>query len=93
VRDRKYRAKDVLYIHDTIEAFAANLVTLREVFTNEIRPQLQPKRLGEVRNAADVLSGKVNDIAREAVAMATGRKLAAEALIETCRAGLKAIYV
>lgn len=93
VRDRKDRAKDVLYIHDTIETFGANLAELRELFANQIRPKLHAKKLGEVRNAAEALFGSVNDIVREAVLMATGRKLAAEALVETCRAGLKAIFV
>lgn len=52
VRDRKDRAKDALYIHDTIETFAANLAELREVFANEIRPKLHANQLREVRNAA-----------------------------------------
>jgi hypothetical protein len=29
VRDRKDRAKDILYIHDTIETFAGNLAELQ----------------------------------------------------------------
>jgi hypothetical protein len=31
VRDRKDRAKDILYIHDTIEIFAGHLAELREL--------------------------------------------------------------
>jgi hypothetical protein len=92
-RDRKDRAKDALYIHDTIETFAANLPELRELFANEIRPKLHRKKVGEVRDAADAFFGSMNDTVREAVRMAAGRRLAAEALIETCRAGLKAIFV
>ncbi len=92
MRDRKDRAKDALYIHDTIEMFAANLEELREVFAKGIRPKLRRKQLGEVANAAKALFGSVNDTVREAVLMAGGR-LDAEALIETCRAGLNAIFV
>ena len=91
-RDRRDRAKDVLYIHDTIETFAGNLPELREVFENEIRPKLHAKRVAEVRSAARELFGGVNDTIREAVLMAAGRKLTAEALMETCRAGLGAIF-
>jgi hypothetical protein len=40
----------------------------------------------------DGLFGKVNDTIREAALMAAGRKLSAEALAETCRAGLKEIF-
>jgi nucleotidyltransferase-like protein len=93
VRGRHDRAKDTLYIHDTIETFAGNLVDLQTVFTNEIRPQLHRKQLAGVRTAADTLFAGVNDTVRGAVLMPTGRKLTSEALIETCRAGLKAIFV
>jgi hypothetical protein len=37
-RDRKDRAKDALYIHDTIEIFAGKLGELRELFAKEIQP-------------------------------------------------------
>jgi len=39
-RDRKDRAKDILYIHHTIEAFSGNLAELKELFAKEIRPKL-----------------------------------------------------
>jgi hypothetical protein len=90
-RDRKDRAKDILYIHDTIEAFSGNLAELRELFAKEIRPKLHEKRAREVSNAADALFGKVSDTIREAVRMVVGRNLSPEALTETCRAGLRAI--
>jgi hypothetical protein len=43
-RERKDRAKDILYIHDTIEIFAGHLAELRELFATELRPKLQAKR-------------------------------------------------
>jgi len=91
-RDRKDRAKDILYIHDTIETFAGNLDELRELFAKEIGPKLHEKRAREVTSAADALFGDVNDTIREAAQMALGRKLSPETLTETCRAGLKAIF-
>jgi hypothetical protein len=90
-RERKDRAKDILYIHDTIEIFAGHLAELRELFATELRPKLQAKKAREVSNAADALFGHVDDTVREAVRMVVGRKLSPEALTETCRAGLKAI--
>jgi Na+-transporting NADH:ubiquinone oxidoreductase subunit NqrC len=90
-RDRKDRAKDILYIHDTIETFAGNLAELRKLFADEIRPKLHEKKAREVSNAADALFRDVDDTIREAVQMVVNRKLTAESLIETCRAGLKAI--
>jgi hypothetical protein len=91
-RDHKDRAKDILYIHDTIETFAANLVELRELFAKEIRPKLHVKRARKVSNAADALFGNVDDTIREAVQMVVDRKLNPEAFTETCRAGLNAIF-
>ncbi len=91
-RDSKERAKDVLYIHDTIEVFGGHLTELRAEFTNHIRPKLHAKRIREVTGAADGLFGGVNDSSREAVLIATGRTLSAEALVETCHAGLKKIF-
>jgi hypothetical protein len=91
-RDRKDRAKDILYIHDTIEAFAGNLAELREIFASEIRSHLHRNRVQELTSAADVLFGKVNDSIREAALMATGRKLNGETIVEICRAGLKEIF-
>jgi hypothetical protein len=92
-RDRKDRAKDILYIHDTIETFAGNLAELRELFAREIRPKLHEKRAREMSNAADALFGAVDDSIREAVQTVVGRRLSPEALTETCRAGLKAMFV
>jgi hypothetical protein len=91
-RDHKDRAKDILYIHDTIETFAANLVELRELFAKEIRPKLHVKKARKVSNAADALFGNVDDTIREAVQMVVDRKLNPEAFTETCRAGLNAIF-
>lgn len=92
VRDRKDRAKDALYIHDTIEIFAPILSELHAAFTDEVSPKVHPNWVTEIKKAPDILFGSVNDTVREAVLMAAGR-LSAGALVETCRAGLKAIFV
>jgi hypothetical protein len=91
-RNYKDRAKDLLYMHDTIDVFSEHLAELREVYSKEIRPRLHNRRVMELRAAGDGLFGKVNDTIREAALMAAGRKLSAEALAETGRAGLKEIF-
>jgi hypothetical protein len=80
-RDPKDRAKDILYIHDTIEVFSGNLEELREIFVNQIRSRLHPKRVRELTSAAEVLFGSVNDMIRKSALMATGRKLGGEVMI------------
>jgi len=90
-RDYQDRAKDLLYMHDTIEVFSEHLGELREIFTKDVLPTLPARRTGELKGAADGLFGKVDDTVREAVLMAAGRKLTAERLAETSRAGLREI--
>jgi hypothetical protein len=90
-RDFKDRAKDLLYIHDTIEVFSEHLEEPRGTF-NEIQPTLQARRAAELKEAADGLFRRVDDTIRESVIMAVGRKLSAEALAETSRAGLREIF-
>jgi hypothetical protein len=91
-RDYRDRAKDLLYMHDTIELFSEHLGELREIYAKEIQPRLHANRRAELSKAADALFGKVNDTIREAALMAAGRKLDAEVLAETGRAGLKEMF-
>ena len=91
-RDRKDRAKDILYIHDTIEAFSGNLIELRDIFVNHIRSGLHAKRVRELANAAEAMFASVNDNIRESALMAKGRNLNGEVMIESCRAGLKEVF-
>jgi hypothetical protein len=91
-RGRRDRAKDILYIRDTIEAFSGSLAELREIFTNQIAGGLHPRRVRELKNAAGVLFASVNDIILEAALMALGRRLTAQAIIETGRAGVQEIF-
>jgi hypothetical protein len=91
-RNYKDRAKDLLYIHDTIEVFSESLEELQTIYQNDVAPQLHPRRRAEIEGAAGKLFGKVDDMIREAAPMAAGRKVSPERLAETSRAGLKEIF-
>jgi hypothetical protein len=91
-RDYKDRAKDLLYMHDTIEVFSEHLGELREIYTKEVAPRLHANRRADLGKAPDLLFGRVNDTIREAALMAAGRTLSAERLAESGRAGLKEIF-
>jgi hypothetical protein len=91
-RDYKDRAKDLLYVHDTIELFSEHLRELCGIYETDVRPRLHANRISELTKARVGLFGKVNDTIREAALMASGRKVSAETLAETCRAGLKEIF-
>src|SRR5271154_1361262 len=90
-RDYKDRAKDLLYMHDTVELFSETLDDLRQLFRGAVAPKLHPRRLAEIEGAAEKLFGKVDDTIREGSLIAAGRKLSPERLAETARAGLEEI--
>jgi hypothetical protein len=86
------KAKDMLYIHDTIEGFSENLEELRQIFRKDIGPHLHPRRVAELEQASEMLFGKVNDAVREATLMATGRTMSPERLARTAQVGVKEIF-
>jgi Nucleotidyltransferase len=91
-RDYKDRAKDLLYMHDTIEVFSETLDELQKLFRNDVAPKLHPRRIAELERAAGTLFDKVTDTIREAALIAGARKLNPERLAETSRAGLNEIF-
>lgn len=90
-RNYRERAKDVLYIHDTIEMFSDKLGELRGLYENEVRPMVHPNQVRELLKAPREIFGNLSDSIREAAVMAGDRKLDPEALRETCERGLKEI--
>jgi hypothetical protein len=65
-RDKAHRAKDLLYIHDTIELFGAKLERLHEVWNEVVLPGLHRNQVEKLRHEVlEIVSG-VNDITRDA---------------------------
>lgn len=91
-RDRRDRAKDILYIHDTIEIFGANIPVLQTEFRRLIRPKLSRNQLRAIQGAADTLFGDLNDDIREAAQLPIPRALTPGAIRETCKAGLQQVF-
>lgn len=91
-RERRSRAKDILYLHDTIELFGGSLEMLKKEWNVKGRTMLSENAVAIVEGAADVLFGNVTDDARRAAQAAVGRALSAEGVQELCRAGLKTIF-
>jgi hypothetical protein len=91
-RESRDRAKDLLYIHDTVEVFSENLEELQKIFEQNLAPKLHARRRAELEGAAGRLFGKVDDTIREAAVIAVGRNLNAARLAETSQAGFKEIF-
>jgi hypothetical protein len=85
------QAKDILYIHDTLQVFGARLDDLRTEWTNRVRPGLHRKAAKVIETANQWLFGEMTDIIRHAASIAADRKLAPEAVREGCRYGLQQI--
>jgi len=85
------RAKDLLYMHDTIEVFGSALPELKKVWNESVRPLLSAKAVRSAESAPKVLFGEVSDAIREAARMAAGRVVSPAQLLETCEAGLSTL--
>lgn len=91
-RSRADKAKDALYIHDTIETFGGNLPAIRSEWETNLRPALHPKALREVEGAGEAYFQNVDDTIREAARIATSRNLTPEIIREMCAYGWKRIF-
>lgn len=91
-RNNDKRAKDLLYIHDTIETFGANLAAIREQWQSNVRPALHANAARKVDRAIEGYFQEVHDTHREAVRIATGRNLTPEGVRELCAYGWQQIF-
>lgn len=86
-RNRADKAKDILYIHDTIETFGGNLSMIREEWEGNVKPKLHLRASREVAGAAESHFQEVTDTIREAARIATDRNLTPEMVREVCNYG------
>jgi hypothetical protein len=91
-RNRDERAKDILYMHDTIDTFATRIDELSAEWVRNIRPELHANNVRTVQSAATTLFGAVTDSIRAASRIVQGRRLTPEAIRETCNLGLTRIF-
>lgn len=85
------QAKDILYIHDTLQVFGARLDDLRIEWIDRVRPSLHRNAVKEIDTASDWLFGETTDVIREAAGIAADRRLRPEGVRESCRYGLQQI--
>jgi len=85
------RAKDVLYIHDTLELFGSSIPELRAVWFDQVRPQLVSRTEAKARQSVKRLFSQLNDPVRQAALMTAQRKRTPEAVLEVCATGLRTL--
>jgi hypothetical protein len=91
-RTRDERAKDILYMHDTIEIFATRIDELRAEWVTNIRPELHANNVRTVQSAATTLFGAVTDPIRAASRIGQGRILTPDSIRERCNLGFSRIF-
>lgn len=91
-RDREHRAKDILYMHDTLEIFGAKLEELHALWQDIVRPTLLNRHANQVCRASQHLFGSVTDDVRGAAAISAQRRLSAEAIQLTCQYGFNELF-
>ena len=91
-RTRSKFAKDVLYIHDTLEIFGARLEDLNGEWRTEVKPRIHSNAVRKIQRAATDLFRELNDPIRDAAQMTGARKLSPEGVRERCNLGLARIF-
>jgi hypothetical protein len=91
-RGRDDRAKDILYMHDTLEVFSARLEELKELWRSVVAPQLKPRGAMIVSTAPQLLFGDLTDDIRRAAVISPERAISPERLREACRYGFNQIF-
>jgi hypothetical protein len=91
-RDTADRAKDILYIHDTIETFGGSLEAIREQWESKVKTTLHARAVRRVEYAGENYFKEVNDTIREAARIAVGRHLSPEMVREVCEYGWRQVY-
>jgi hypothetical protein len=91
-RDGEDRAKDILYMHDTLEVFGARLQELQELWRSIVVPQLNPRGVRTVSKASQLLFGDISDDIRRAAQISAARALSPEAIRAACRYGFGHVF-
>jgi hypothetical protein len=86
------RAQDLLYIHDTLEMFAAKLDVLRTEWLSDLSPSLAPNERARIQREWRTTFGAVTDDIRRATRLPADRTLRPEEFRKRCEFGLSEIF-
>jgi Nucleotidyltransferase len=92
-RSLEDRAKDILYIHDTLEIFGKEIPRLKQLWREHLLPALHPKSIKVIQRSPATLFGQIDDSVREASRIAVGRPLSGHVIQELCAFGLSQIFL
>ena len=90
-RDPEHRAKDILYMHDTLEVFGSRLAELRELWRERVRPELTANQAKILSRASEVLFGELTDDVRRASQIASQR-VSPDNIRQACQYGFREVF-
>lgn len=91
-RDLKDRAKDILYMHDTLQVFGARLPELHELWRSIVAPQMHLRDANKVSKASEDLFSELGDDTRRAAEISAERALTPGAIREASRYGFIQVF-
>jgi len=91
-RERQDRAKDILYMRDTLEVFGARLPELADLWRSEIAWHLRRRHVNIVTTASREMFGQVSDDILRAAEISAERVLHPEEIRQACYQGFIEIF-
>lgn len=91
-RNREDRAKDILYMRDTLEVFGAEFSSLRQLWKDEVSSKLSARNAGKISRASRDLFGVITDDIRRAARISPERALNPQAVLEACKYGFIKVF-
>lgn len=82
------RAQDILYIHDTLELFAAHVDEMATLWRHEISASVHARWVQKTLRAKDELFGRLNDRIRDAALIPQDRDIDPERMRLLCLSAL-----
>lgn len=87
------RARDLLYIYDTLQLFGPRLPELRTEWRVHIAPQIPDRTLKALVRSSRILFSELSDDIRRAARISPERQLTPEAFREACAHGLEQLLL
>ena len=91
-RERQDRAKDILYMRDTLEVFGARFHELADLWRTDVAVNLQPRHSNMVSRASRNMFGQVSDDIRRAAEISAERALDPEEIRNACYYGFGEVF-
>ncbi|HVY93602.1 MAG TPA: GSU2403 family nucleotidyltransferase fold protein [Bryobacteraceae bacterium] len=86
------RAKDILYMRDTLEVFGPRLPELAALWRDEVEPQLNPAKRSAIRATSRKMFGEISNEIRHAARISRERSLSPEEIRQVCNSGFVEVF-